>query len=396
MRRSPFLENIRNTLHQGLPKNTFRQSLLRKEALLSQIQSLEHARFERSMLRSLKSVYCPPIPEVSSSLKSRILNSIHEKTKQVSVSSPFSFFPKKLSAVVLSVILISSFFIHPIPQHQAQAATLQCTGTVFVNRTPCAEHLVKLSPGDEVATGSGQATITFADLTQVRLDTGTTVVLDPKQIRLIAGSAWLNAPQLSSGGLKVATSLLKMQIPLGSAGIAIDDKVTQLYAATAAVEVQIQKEGSTELLAMAPSTKMIVRSTHSKTQIRQFSFREQNVDWVYNNRVKDHQYIEDVALKTAPFTSALLDSHRAVLEGNFSEAHRLLSELADISASGSFPLSSATGTADLAILNDIADKSPSLAPLVDSIKKNQMQLLKKLVEKNHGTKLSGEVFKKGI
>lgn len=375
MPQTSFKDQIRNMLSEScFPAS--RVQLSNKEKLLSMICKQEEDRVNKSLIRSLRSLYEPVSAQAKQELRSVLMSALaraEQPSFLLQTRNIFFSFGKKTFASTFALLLILSSTLLSFPSvPKASAAYLECSGIVFINNVQCTSHnLVRLLPGDEIRTEDGLATIFYSNLTLVRFDPATVATLDPHafpQINLQKGAVWLHAP-LPSGPFNVTTSIARLRIPQGAAGVSVEENFTQLYAATAAVEVQIEKSGGTELVSLAPSKKLTIRTNRSRTQIREFSFDEKNVDWVYANRVKDHQYYEVLGFKSSEELSItkLLDAHRAVVEGDFSEARELLTELANMTQDS---LAARRYDADLAILRDIGEKSEQLRPLVEVIKKD--------------------------
>jgi hypothetical protein len=339
-------------------------------------------------------------------------------------------FTKKALALSFSLLLIGNFFFIPFASDPSstffpavRAAYIACSGTVFVNGALCnPDSLTELRPGDSIATDSqSEATLVYSDTSLVRLEKTTIAALGEEQndqIHVVQGAVWLNTKgNGSSDAFTLSMPEVKVRVPQGSAAVAIKGKTTQLLTASSPVEVQIDRQqGVTELVAVAPETKLTVRQNRAKAFVRTSDLDPESLAWVMGNHSKDDQYL-DIVREKFPFvfeteavaealnktiagpnliTKKLLEANQAVLEKRGVDAKNALLEIAALV--GKDQLSSDLASrSNLAMLAEIEQESPDLMSLVKEIRGKMIVQLRLLTIKTSeevvGNSISGMAYR---
>lgn len=314
------------------PNMSSRRMKSAKEDLLMRIEQLDHERMEKMMMSQLKKHYRGSNELHQARIKAVVLEEIRREPIQSfpdSLGSSFLLFSRKAVAISFAFLLVCTTFLGPFQTltplrmvSVTQAAYLECRGTVYVNGEVCStESLQEIQVGDAISTDSGSlATLFYSDYTVVRLNDMTKASLDSidrSRIHLTEGNVWLHAPrEASKGSFKVDTSVLRAQVPQGSAGISTRGPTTQLYSSTAAVEIQIDNApGTTELMTLAPEKQLVIRKSRSRARIQELPLDVKTPAWVVDNRQMDQEYLQVVKQKTFENTIA----GAGVLPGSFQD-----------------------------------------------------------------------------
>lgn len=388
-----------------------------KQRVLLKIQEQAQARLEKALMKSLRVLYQP-----LSGSRERILKS--SLFAELAGLRPVSFWEslqvqgvlvlKKALAISFSLLLIANFLFIPFASDPnagffstVRAAYITCTGTVFINGALCnPESLTELSPGDSIATDSmSEATLVYSDSSLVRLEKTTIAALDQEesdQINVAQGSVWVNTKSnAGTDAFTLSFPELKVRVPQGSAAVAMNGKVTKLLTSNSPVEVQIdRKVGVTEVMAVAPEKKLIVRQQRARSMVRTSPLDTASMAWVKGNHEKDSEYL-DIVKKKFPFvleneniaevfdaqvagvnlvTKKLLQAHRAVAEGSRRNAETSLRDVLSL-LSDNHQYSDLTNRADLAILSEIEQESPEFHSLVKEIRGKKIEQLRLLTIK---------------
>ncbi len=381
-------QQLISALQEGYTLPSREQIGASKVRLLENLHRMQEVQRERDIVAVLRGTI-PAMSEVQqSAIKSRVMQfALAHSAKPSSVDRLLGFglsLSKKTLALSLSGLAIFSSFgsLTELPGktfvQPALAGYMACSEGVLLNSLPCdPSKIIAVKLGDQIDTPvGGEATIVYTNNTLVRVDSTSRAALDPitnGQIHLEKGAVWVHSPSDlgQAGSLKVSTPLLKMRVHQGSAGLALNGNTTQLLTMTAAVEVQIDhRAGTTELVNLPPSKKLVVRQMKARTQVRESALDAKSSQWAVSNREKDTQYIASPQRQPTSTTQLLLQVHGNVLHGKIALAQQNLLELLEASTDNS------GNDSDLAILSDIGEKSPRLQPLVDALRARRVDQIR--------------------
>ncbi len=379
-----------------------------KKCFLQNLHKMNEVQRERDIVAVLRGSI-PTMSEIQKSIiKSRVMQyALVHHTKPSFADGLFDLglsLSKKALAMTLSGLAIFSSFgsLSELPGKSlvqpALAGYMACSAGVLLNSLPCdPSKVIAVKLGDQIDTPSGgEATIVYTNNSLVRVDSTSRAALDTVnngQIHLEQGAVWVHSPSDlgQAGSIRVSTPSLKMKVQQGAAGLAFNGSTTQLLSMTAAVEVQIDHHaGTTELVNLAPAKKLVVKQMKARTQVRESALDAKSSRWAVRNRAKDVQYIASPHQVPISTTQLLLQAHENVLQGKIVLAQQNLLELLELTTDNS------GNDSDLAILNDIGQKSHRLQPLVESLKGRRVDQMRQLTSKDQqsrGPSVSGAARK---
>lgn len=311
MKNSEFTEQLSQILSDHVPRVQRSKLKQSRRQLMHNVKDVQKTYLEQAMIRALSKYYKPADNES----RQRIKFAVQLSTKEKAQSTWFDgfiyllgAFSRKALATGFAIVLLYAALLLPLNLNQSgdflsevKAVHLNCFGQVYLNGILCdSGDLVLIKPGDLIETDEhALATIIYDNHTVVRLDEDSELRLsdnDLEQIFLAEGSAWLNSP-LDSGynAVKIATSVMNARLPQGAFGITTRRNVTQLVTTTAAVELQISKQGgATELITIAPEKSVTIRKNIKNTRVNPSLVNSQDQPWVDDNLVRDEEHLDVV------------------------------------------------------------------------------------------------------
>lgn len=302
MKKDPFQEQLKNVLLRDERHHAVDSSFLKKK-VFEDIQRYEVEQQKEVLMGLLSSQYKKPSHILQESLKTRVLSEIQHDHK-----IPFVLWIllRRFSAAGLSLALFFTMIIGPLQLMTsprivptAHALKVKCSGSVFVNENICPPlQFQSLLPGDTVRTLDGVAEIVYPDLTLVRTQPFSKVILDKSEqqsLYLSDGDVWVVSPSdKQSVGMEVTTLVSQNRIPNGSAGVSVNGNSSQIVSTTAAVEVQYEKKDTTEVITIAPRKEVTIKKNRVLTRVKQDGIAERDEEWIQDNTEKDQLYLAEL------------------------------------------------------------------------------------------------------
>lgn len=282
-----------------------------KRFVLNNIAESAELRRDEALMSALKKLHRKPNKQQSLKVKNLVMSEIQSQKNHKSFDLlQFVFIvSRKGLALGFSFALLAMTLIPPLQYGSytnilppVQAAYLECNGKVTLNGVECIQNeIIRLDGGDMIQTGErSEATIFYEDYSVVRLEENTDAMIDDhidEHLIVNKGELWINTPiDTLSDSVKVSTPVLKAKIPQGSAGLSVKRNITDIYADTAVLQVQIDNaKGSTDVVTVSPDQGAVkVRRGRDKANVRSFTPNVKQQNWVTKNQEKDVTRREDI------------------------------------------------------------------------------------------------------